>query len=79
MKDALRADLDKLAEAVQELPERDRKRLRDLVEDIRTHVESEEAFSLGGLHAAVEELEVRYPRAVALIRDLIIKLDSMGI
>ena len=87
MKDSIRTHLQQLADEVDELPEDESQRLREtlarLERELGAELDTGESESPPGIldtvRQAIDEFEVEHPRATAILNDILIKLESMGI
>lgn len=80
MKDEIEAHLKKLAQEIQTLPPAESARLRALIEQLEEDLDGGSPDTpIAALRHALEAFEVQHPRTTAILNDLIIKLESMGI
>lgn len=80
MKGEIEAHIKKLSAEVETLPAAEAERLRGIVQQLEIDLAGRSADTpIDALRRTLEAFEVEHPRATAIVNDLIIKLESMGI
>ena len=83
MKDDIRAHLEQLRSEVDTLPDSESARIKKLLGEIDAELDGDTSDSPPGMldtvRQLIEDFKVEHPRATAILNDILIKLESMGI